>query len=169
MSSNNSPAISVVIPVKNEAKKIRACIEGILSQTVPVIEVVVVDSGSTDGTLEVLKEYEIVKVLQIPPDEFNHGQTRNLGVSHTNGEFVLLTVGDARAYNEFWIEELLKGFADEEVAGVCGQQVVPHDTDKNPVEWFMQYSKPAIKKYKFTKEEFDNLSALDKRRVCGYG
>jgi glycosyltransferase involved in cell wall biosynthesis len=46
--------ISVVIPVRNEAEKIATCIDGILSQTVAVSEIIVVDSGSTDGTLEIL-------------------------------------------------------------------------------------------------------------------
>ena len=46
----NFPTVSVVMPVKNEALKIKACIEGILAQTVPVNEIIVVDSGSADGT-----------------------------------------------------------------------------------------------------------------------
>ena len=133
---NKFPSVSVIIPVKNEAVKIRACIDGILSQTVPVAEIIVIDSGSTDETVAILRSYKEVTLIEIPGTEFNHGATRNLGVSKATGEFVLLTVGDARPYNNFWIEELLNGFVDEEVAGVCGQQVVPHETDKNPVEWF---------------------------------
>ena len=51
------PTVSVIIPVRNEAKRIRQCIEGILKQTVPVQEIIVIDSGSTDGTLEILAEF----------------------------------------------------------------------------------------------------------------
>ena len=76
--NHSFPNISVVIPVKNEAGKIRECIEGILSQSIPVMEIIVVDSGSTDGTIEILQDYDIVKLVQIPSDQFNHGETRNL-------------------------------------------------------------------------------------------
>lgn len=163
------PEISVVIPVKNEATKIRACINGILSQTVPVKEIIVVDSGSTDGTLDILREYRIVRIIEIPGEQFNHGETRNLGVRNATGDFVLLTVGDAMPYDEFWIEKMMTVFAgDSDIVGVCGQQVVPHDKDKNPAEWFRPVSEPKVTKYKFTKEQFNALSPFEKKSVCGW-
>lgn len=162
------PEISVVIPVKNEVAKIKACLDGILSQTIPVKEIIVVDSGSTDGTLEILNQYKEVTLIEIPSKEFNHGATRNLGVQYTTGEFVVLTVGDAKPCNNTWIEELLKGFVDEEVAGVCGQQVVPHDLDKNPVEWFRPLSEPEIIRYQFSNEAFEVLSPQEKKKICGW-
>lgn len=166
--STNYPSISVVIPVKNEGKKIRTCIEGILSQTVPVKEIIVVDSGSTDDTLDILKEFDIVKVIEIPGSEFNHGETRNLGINAATGEYALLTVGDAWAYDNNWIQYLLDGFVDDTVAGVCGQQVVAHSPDNNPAQWFRSYSKPEIKKYSFSEDEFHRLSPLEKKKVCGW-
>lgn len=163
------PKISVVIPVKNEAGKIRECIEGILSQSIPVMEIIVIDSGSNDGTIEILNEYEIVKLIQIPSEQFNHGETRNLGVSHTIGEYVILTVGDAKPYDNDWIKNLLTGFDDERVAGVCGMQVVAHHKNNNPVEWFRPIDKVTkIKKYAFSKEAFEKLSPLEKKQVCSW-
>ena len=163
------PVVSVVIPVKNEALKISACLDGILSQTVPVKEIIVIDSGSVDGTQDIVRSYNKTILVEIPAAEFNHGTTRNLGVSRATGEFVLMTVGDARAYNKHWIEELLNGFVDEAVAGVCGQQIVPHEKDKNPVEWFRPISVPQIKRYQFpTPMEFDQLSPAEKMAACGW-
>lgn len=163
------PSVSVIIPVKNEANKIRACIDGILSQTVPVAEIIVIDSGSTDDTVSILRSYKEVTLIEIPGAEFNHGETRNLGISRASSEFVLLTVGDARPYNNYWIEELLNGFVDEEVAGVCGQQVIPHEPDKNPVEWFRPVDEPKLKRYQFEDvADFEALSPLEKKRVCGW-
>lgn len=162
------PSVSVVMPVKNEALKIKACIEGILSQTVPVQEIIVVDSGSTDGTLQILEAFPIVKLIKIPSIEFNHGETRNLGVSKATGDFVILTVGDAQPANEFWIEGLLKGFTDDAVAAVCGQQIVPHHNDKNPVDWFRPVSEPAIKRWQFTREAFEALDPKMKKAVCSW-
>lgn len=162
-------SISVVIPVKNEAARIRNCLNGILSQTIPVKEIIVIDSGSTDGTVAILSEFPLVKVIQIKPEDFNHGETRNIGVQHTTGEFVILTVGDARPVDEFWIEHLMKGFEDEQVVSVCGQQVVPHEKDKNPLEWFRSFSAPFYKRYQFSSpEEFYRLTAEEQHNVCSF-
>lgn len=163
------PSISVVIPVRNEAKKIAACINGILSQTVPVKEIIVVDSGSTDGTLEILERYEKVRIIKIPPFEFNHGLTRKLGVEAASSEFVLLTVGDSVAAGSRWIEVLLSGFTDEKVAGVCGLQVTAHDLDKNPIDWFRPVDEPREVRYSFPDPgNFDKLSPERKTTVCGW-
>lgn len=163
------PDISVVIPVKNEEKNIAACIDGILSQSISVIEIIVIDSGSTDNTLNILRSYPLVNVIHIPTNEFNHGDTRNLGIRHAKGEFVLFTVGDARASNNQWIEELLKGFTEENVAAVCGQQIVPHEVDKNPVQWFRPVSEPQIIHYYFaTPNEFESLPPETKKSICSW-
>jgi len=162
------PSVSVVIPVKNEVSKIRACLEGILSQTIPVKEIIVIDSGSTDGTQSIVREFDKAMLIEIDPATFNHGGTRNLGVNLATGEFVLMTVGDARPCNDKWIENMLAGFTDEEVAGVCGLQVVPHDRDKNPVEWFRPQSAPSIKRYAFTPEELEKLPPEKMKEICGW-
>ena len=163
------PTISVVIPVKNEAGKIKDCIEGILSQSIPVLEIIVIDSGSTDNTVELLREYEIVKIVEIPSVEFNHGETRNLGVSYAAGEFVILTVGDAKPYDNHWIKNLLAGFDDERVAGVCGIQVVEHHKNNNPVEWFRPVDKVTkITKYAYSKDQFNKLSPDEKKQACSW-
>jgi rhamnosyltransferase len=117
-----------------------------LSQTVSVTEILVVDSGSTDGTLEILQEYPKVKLVEIPGAEFNHGTTRNLGPKHTTGEFLLYTVGDARPTDNQWLERMLQPMLDDAtLMAVCGQQVVPHDPANNPVEWFRPVSVPKLR------------------------
>ena len=64
----SKPIVSVVLPVRNEAAKIAQCIEGILNQTVAVRDIIVLDSGSTDGTLQVLARYPEVRVIAVEPD-----------------------------------------------------------------------------------------------------
>lgn len=168
MMHQNPPEISVVIPVRNEAAKIKSCIEGILSQTVPVKEIIVIDSGSTDGTLEILRSYSQVRVLEIAPKDFNHGETRNFGVRHASGEFVILTVGDAKPYDDKWIDHLLSGFDEPNVAAVCGQQVCAHETDKNPVEWFRPSNPPTKRKFVYPNGGFQNLKPGEKLAACGW-
>jgi rhamnosyltransferase len=167
------PTISVVIPVRNEAAKIAACLDGLFRQTVRPTEVLVLDSGSTDGTLEILAGYQAthpeLQVIPIPPGEFNHGETRNAGVRAATGELCLLTVGDARAVDDRWIEQLLAPLDDPTVVAVCGSQVVAHAADTNPVEWFRPVDEPRPTRVQFADAAaFDALTPADKTRACGW-
>jgi rhamnosyltransferase len=89
--------ISVVIPVKNGEPWLDECIQGIMSQTLfNQTEIIAIDSGSTDGSLAILEKYP-VRIYNLPPAEFNHGLTRNYGVQLCRGEYVVMTVQDAKA------------------------------------------------------------------------
>lgn len=169
MNSSLTPVPSVVIPVRNEAANIRACIDGVLAQTVSVAEIIVVDSGSTDGTLDILAQYPQVKVISIEPERFNHGAARNVGAKAAVSDWVILTVGDARAADDRWIEKLLAGVIDEHVVGVCGAQITPHERGANPVDWFRPASEPETQRYQFaTANDFDKLSPLEKLHACSW-
>jgi rhamnosyltransferase len=138
--------------------------QGLISQT----EVIAIDSGSTDDTLSILSRYPI-HVLNIEPSTFNHGAVRNLGAQQAKGKYVVMTVQDAEPSDEKWLQHLLDGFDDDRVAGVCGQQIVPHDPDKNPVDWFRPMSEPGIVKYFFSnRAEFDALAAEEKKKICSW-
>jgi glycosyltransferase involved in cell wall biosynthesis len=161
--------VSVVIPVRNEAKNIRKCIEGLQSQSVSPHEIIVVDSGSTDATLEILAEYESVRVVSIAPGEFNHGDTRNLGIQQTTGEFILMTVGDAWSADKRVIERLIERFDSDDIAGVSGCQVVPHDHDKNPMEWFRPQSEPTLARFAYASAAvLDALPPDELREACSF-
>ena len=85
--------VSVVIPTYQHAKSIGRCIESVLAQTYPRIEVIVVDDGSTDETAEVLKFFTgRVRVLS----QSNQGANpaRNRGLAQAKGEFVIITDAD---------------------------------------------------------------------------
>ncbi|NII24095.1 glycosyltransferase family 2 protein [Pseudoflavitalea sp. X16] len=168
MRDNDTILVSVVVPVKNGDYWLAKTLKGILSQKIEkLFEVIVIDSGSTDLSLEIIHQFP-VRLIQIAPEKFNHGTTRNLGAQEAVGEFVLMTVQDAQPLDEYWMQRLLDGFDEECVAAVCGQQIVPHDIDKNPVEWFRPTSLPSIIKYKFTTQEFEKLSPSVKRQICGW-
>jgi rhamnosyltransferase len=163
------PKISIIIPVKNGILTIRQCLNSIFNQTlICQSEVIIIDSGSSDGTIELLKEYPI-RLFQIPPQDFNHGATRNYGVSLAKGEFVVMTVQDARPGDNRWLEKMLNHFSDTNVAAVVGQQVVPHDPDKNPHQWWRPVSKPGyIEIYYDNPSDFLRLSGQAKDDACHY-
>lgn len=162
------PGVSVVIPVNNEKGRIEKCLAGILKQKEigGRLEIIVVDSGSTDGTWEILGQYP-VKRLQIEPEKFSHGASRNLGIQHATGDFTVLTVGDAVPVDAYWIARMVTHFKDPEVAGVCGQQIVPESLATNPLEWFRPSNAPEVITIQYPDQEsFDQLSPEQKVEAC---
>ena len=166
---SNDILISVIIPVKNGDYWLEGVLEALMKQRLfHRCEVILIDSGSTDGTLEIAGRFP-VRLIQIAPEEFNHGSTRNLGVNLARGEYVVMTVQDAEAADEDWLQKLLDGFDAADVAGVCGQQTVPHDPDKNPAVWFRPVSEPVVRKYRFEDAaDFNRLPPPEKRMICGW-
>ncbi|MGH2922414.1 MAG: glycosyltransferase family 2 protein, partial [Solirubrobacterales bacterium] len=78
--------ISVVIPVRNAGEDLRRCLEEIARQrTADEVEIVVVDSASTDGSAALARTLG-ARVHEIPVEEFDHGATRNLGAELARGE-----------------------------------------------------------------------------------
>ena len=114
---SESPRVSVVIPNYNYARFVDAAVESALGQTLPPLEVIVVDNGSTDNSLEVLKKFgEKIRVIA----QENRGQagSRNRGMVEARGEFVaFLDADDLWRANK--LEKQMKLFSDSEVGLVC--------------------------------------------------
>jgi len=167
MQAADQPLVSVVIPVKNGDAWLDKTLPAIFQQKIDGgLEVIVIDSGSTDHTIDLLKKYP-VRLFSLQPEFFNHGTTRNFGALQAKGKYIAMTVQDAEPADAYWLQHLLDGFDDDRVAGVCGQQIVPHDRDKNPVDWFRPISAPGKQKYFFeSKDVFESLSPENKRDYC---
>lgn len=84
------PAITVIMPSLNVVKYIKSCMESVLAQTLWDLEILAVDAGSDDGTLEILEEFaaldERVRVIQ--SDRKSYGYQLNIGIEHAQGEYV---------------------------------------------------------------------------------
>jgi rhamnosyltransferase len=121
------PRVSVVYLTKNGGDLFRKSIEAVFSQTVDFeYEVVVVDSGSTDGTLEFLQKYP-VRVASILPDQFNFGLTRDFGFSLAKGAILVAISQDAVPAGTDWLQNLVSPFADDSIAVVQCIEVLPKD------------------------------------------
>ena len=86
---------SVIVPVYNTQKYLKRCIESVLNQTYKNYEIILINDGSTDNSLEILKKYESNNKVKIITQK-NHGlsYTRNVGISHATGDYVILLDSD---------------------------------------------------------------------------
>ena len=118
-----SPKVTVFVPTWNGGKLFEEVLDRLATQeTTWPYELLAIDSGSRDGTLDLLKRYPI-RVIQIPNKEFDHGLTRNLAIREARGEFVVLTVQDATPDSTDWLATMISNFDDPEVAGVYCHQI----------------------------------------------
>jgi len=112
--------VSVIVPVKNEADRISSCLDSILAQTYKDYEIIVVDDGSTDGTIDIVKSY-----IEKNPDKIRllfglglgPGYARNLGVKAARGEILAFIDGDDEI-NPTYLESIIKHFENPRIAGV---------------------------------------------------
>jgi rhamnosyltransferase len=124
-----SPKASVVIPTFQAGPGFDELLTRLFSQRTDFdYEVLVIDSGSTDGTVELARRYG-VSVHRIDPGGFDHGATRNLGASLSAGRYVALLVQDALPVDDVWLAAMVENLeADETVAGVYGRQIPRPDS-----------------------------------------
>jgi len=130
---------SVVILTKNAGLIFESVLERVLQQeTTWPFEVLVVDSGSSDGTLEIVRRYPSIRLIEIAPSEFGHGKTRNFAVENTSGEFIVMITQDAIPINKFWLAEMVCVVEqDANIAGVFGRHIAHADASpftKNELE-----------------------------------
>lgn len=119
--------LSVVIPTLNAGPQFGRLLEALRAQTLAPIELVVIDSGSRDGTPE-RAQAAGARVLTIPPRAFNHGRARNQAIAAAKGELVVLTVQDALPAEASWLEQLCAPLLqDASLAASYGLQLAPED------------------------------------------
>jgi len=137
---------TVVIPTFNGEKYIDEVLNSVFKQKTNFnFEVLIIDSGSTDKTLDIVRKYP-VRLIEIPNEEFNHGNTRNLGVAKSKGEFIAFLTQDSTPADEHWLQELVDSFQlDKDVACVFGKHIPREDcnpaTKRDIIEHFRNISK----------------------------
>ena len=135
------PKVSVLMPSLNVAEYIRQCMDSVVNQTLKDIEIICIDAGSTDGTLEILHEYEKQdqRIHVIVSAKRSYGYQMNLGLDAANGEYIGIVETDD------WIEpdmfESLWNAASE------------HGVDIVKSNYYWYYTKPEV-----INKPFENLS-----------
>lgn len=114
---------SLVILTKNGDRWIGDCLEAVRGQTgVGPLEVLLVDSGSTDRTLEIARRYP-VRIVEIAARDFHHARTRNYAATLTSGEYLVFLSQDAIPIDPGWLRTMLHNFEDGAVGAVYGRQI----------------------------------------------
>lgn len=118
-----SPLASIVIRCYNEADHIVKLLHGLSEQELDDFEIVLVDSGSTDGTLEIAEEFGVDKITHIAPENFSFGRALNRGCSASEGDFCVIASAHVYPKRTDWLDCLLEMFDENgDVALVYGKQ-----------------------------------------------
>jgi len=121
---------SIVIRANNEERYIGRLLQGIAGQTIPGIEIILVDSGSTDRTVEITQRFgetfiqgeRSLQVVHIRPEDFTFGYALNQGMARASQELVVIASAHVYPVYPDWLAQLLAPFADPQVALTYGKQ-----------------------------------------------
>ena len=165
LQSSSEPEVTLFIPTWNAGVEFRENYRLMSLQELDrSFEILIIDSGSTDGTIEFLKSQE-ARLIQIPSSEFNHGFTRNRAIQEAKGEIVIMTVQDARPYDRYWMQKLVDGLTDPRVAGAYSRQLPRSDANPLIKERLKAWSATSERrKVQFIEDraEFEALQPLEK-------
>jgi rhamnosyltransferase len=117
---------SVIVRCRDEVATVEATLQSIRRQSVDV-EIVFVDSGSRDGSLEVGRRL-CDELVEIPPEEFTYGRALNMGARAASSDFLFALSAHCRYESSDWVERALRHYEREDVAGVTGYHSLPDGT-----------------------------------------
>ena len=146
--------VSIIIPVYNAEKYLEKCLNSVIKQTLKDIEIICINDGSTDGSLNILQKYSEKDKRFIIIDQKNSGQSvaRNKGLSVAKGEFIGFVDSDDWIGEDFY-EKLYDAAIEHKADIAAGNILRVHDNEEN--EFYIKYdeikiAKKTNKKYKLT-------------------
>jgi glycosyltransferase involved in cell wall biosynthesis len=134
-----------VVRAYNEEKHLGRLLLGIRQQSLQDVEVVLVDSGSTDATVEIARTHG-ARVAHIRPQDFTFGHSLNLGIQMASGEYIVIASAHVYPVYPDWLELLLRPFSDPKVGLAYGKQRAPsaaHFSERQIfLQWYSEVSRP---------------------------
>ncbi len=137
--------VTVAVPILNPGRDLASLLTAVTAQQWKgEVEVLVCDSGSTDGSVQLARNLG-AKVIEIDPARFSHGGTRNLLMEHSTGEYVAFLTQDSWPANELWLDRLVGGFAAAADVGLAFGPYRPRPAASPMVareltEWFERFA-----------------------------
>mgnify|MGYP001049076334 CR=1 FL=1 len=145
---NNSPKISIITVAFNSESTIKDTIESVLAQDYNNIEYIIIDGGSSDGTLDIIKKYKSQIHYFISEPDTGIYDAMNKGIRVATGDIIGILNSDDFYPNNFIISNVAKSFIQEECDAVYGDLVYVNSKDTNKIERYWQsgsYSTSKIK------------------------
>jgi rhamnosyltransferase len=118
-----NPAVSIILRSFNEAWALRDTLLALRSQEFRDWELIVIDSGSTDGSIELIEQAKPVQFIRIQPHEYNPSRVMNLGMRLASTPFGIFLNADATPQGRNWLAPLVQALQSPEVAAVFGRQI----------------------------------------------
>ncbi len=115
------PETSVIIRTKNEERWLGKCLTVLAQQNYRDVEVIIVDTGSTDATIAVAARHGVQKIVTL--ERYVPGQALNEGIKQATGRYIVCLSAHCLPKNKEWLSNLLRGFSDPQIAGIYGRQV----------------------------------------------
>ena len=169
---NKQPYVSIIIVARDEENNIGNCLCAVRSQIVDFsYEIIVVDSGSTDKTVKIAKQYDAT-VIEIKREDFQHGRTRQMASMQAGGEYLVYLVADAVPADNKWLAVLVDAVrSDDMVAGAYSRQI-PRD-GAGPVESHRLRHRLSSGLSKETRKiddpkDFWSMTAADRFTMCEF-
>ncbi len=121
---------TVIIPTKNGMQRLPEVLQVVLNQKASwSYDVIAIDSGSSDGTIEYLKTQKIT-LIEIRAEDFGHGKTRNQAIAATKAPYVVLITQDAVPVGDQWLSSLVSAMEiSPEIAGAFGRHIAHENAD----------------------------------------
>jgi rhamnosyltransferase len=129
---------SIVIRAFNEENHIGKLLDGIRHQTVKDVQIILVDSGSTDKTTEIAKA-QGVQVVNVAPKEFSFGRSLNRGIAKATNPFIVIASAHVYPVYPDWLEKLLEPFKDPSIGLVYGKQRGSESSQFSEQQIFMHW------------------------------
>ncbi len=119
----NDPRVSIIMRSFNEAWALRETLPALAAQEYKNWELIVIDSGSTDSSAELIRGAQPEHFIQISPHEYNPAWVMNYGMQLARSEFGIFLNADATPQGTRWLRPLVEALLDPQVAAVFGRQV----------------------------------------------
>jgi len=154
---------SIAIRAYNEERHVGRLLEGIQHQTVRDVEVILVDSGSTDNTVSIAESFG-AHVIHIPSIEFTFGRSLNIAIQAATRELVVIASAHVYPVYPDWLESLLRPFDDEKVALTYGKQRGPASAKYSEQQIFHQWY-PDLSKHRQDTAFCNNANAAIRKSL----
>jgi rhamnosyltransferase len=119
----SDPSVSIILRSFNEAWALRETLPALAAQNYKPWELIVIDSGSTDGSVDLLRQFQPRHLIQIPHSEYNPSRVMNQGMELASSNFGIFLNADATPQGPDWLSPLANALLDPKVAAVFGRQI----------------------------------------------